>query len=380
MENKNWLPRWKEFKESPPYKVLPYLKRNWGSSLHSLCSYQGKLKPAIAHHLVNVFTDEGDTVLDPFSGSGTIAFEAALGKRNAISFDISDMSVAISNAKLQNCSRDAVESIILNLSDYIKSNVVTQATIKDSIDVSFNKSIKEYFEEKTFDEILKSRDYFLETKDLLDPNWCLVFSSMLHILHGNRPYALSRRSHPLTPYAPTGDFERKPVIDHLRTKTYKSFDEKNNIIITEGSCLKTDILGDWDDTLQNVDAIITSPPFVASTKFYMTNWMRFWFAGWGKDDFKKSTENFIEVKQKNDMGLYKIIFDKFAKVLSDDGVVVLHVGKNKTLDMGTALADLATGILKVEDLYIEAVGEMETHGIKDKGGTTEHQYLVLSKP
>ena len=35
-----------------PYCREPYSKKNWGNPNHSLCSYQGKLKPAIANFLV----------------------------------------------------------------------------------------------------------------------------------------------------------------------------------------------------------------------------------------------------------------------------------------------------------------------------------------
>jgi hypothetical protein len=46
-----------------------------------------------------------------------------------------------------------------------------------------------------------------------------VFASLLHVLHGNRPYALSRRSHPLTPYAPTGPVEYKSLLRKLEETT-----------------------------------------------------------------------------------------------------------------------------------------------------------------
>ena len=42
-----------------PYKQGVYAGRNWGHEWHSLCSYHGKLKPAIAHFLVSEFTEEG---------------------------------------------------------------------------------------------------------------------------------------------------------------------------------------------------------------------------------------------------------------------------------------------------------------------------------
>ena len=73
MDKSIWLQNWSDFKSNLPHKNEPYSKRNWGSSLHSLCSYQGKLKPSIAHHLITCFSSEGDLVMDPFSGSGTLS-------------------------------------------------------------------------------------------------------------------------------------------------------------------------------------------------------------------------------------------------------------------------------------------------------------------
>lgn len=66
------------FEQELPYREPPYNSRNWGHGLHSLCSYQGKLKPAIAHFLVKNFSSPGETILDPMSGSGSIPLEALL--------------------------------------------------------------------------------------------------------------------------------------------------------------------------------------------------------------------------------------------------------------------------------------------------------------
>ena len=41
--NQHWI----KFKTELPHQRKPFNKRNWGHSRHSLCSYQGKLKPAI---------------------------------------------------------------------------------------------------------------------------------------------------------------------------------------------------------------------------------------------------------------------------------------------------------------------------------------------
>ena len=76
------------FLTTMPYKHGEFAGRNWGHPLHSLCSYHGKLKPAIAHILIRDFTHPGDRVLDPLCGVGTIPLEACLQGRFGIGNDL----------------------------------------------------------------------------------------------------------------------------------------------------------------------------------------------------------------------------------------------------------------------------------------------------
>lgn len=50
--------------------------------------YHGNFAPQIPNHLIRRYTEEGDTVLDMFMGSGTTLYECELLKRNFIGFDI----------------------------------------------------------------------------------------------------------------------------------------------------------------------------------------------------------------------------------------------------------------------------------------------------
>ena len=99
--------RAREFCDHPPYREDPYARRNWGGLLHSLCSYQGKLKPAIAHFLVDWFTEPGDTVLDPMSGVGTIPLEARRLGRTGIGNDLSPLAAAVDCGRSWNRSHHA---------------------------------------------------------------------------------------------------------------------------------------------------------------------------------------------------------------------------------------------------------------------------------
>lgn len=369
--------KWRQFKTNLPHRKFPYSKRNWGNGLHSLCSYQGKMKPSLVHHLINVFSDKNQLVLDPFSGSGTTMFEASLQNRYSIGFDISKVAVAISNAKINNYNLDKIAQILKDAENYINKSQVSKKSLKDAKEVKFNKTLKDYYHPKTFKEILLLRDFFIKNFDIKSPDWCLVFSCMLHILHGNRPYALSRRSHPLTPYAPTGKFEYKNTIEKLKKKINLSLDCKKNLKLISGNSFIQDILKKWKVKNNSVDLILTSPPFAFSTKFYINNWIRFWFGGWGIEDFEKESFNYLEKKQKKDFSVYENVFKESSRVLKKNSYMVIHLGLSDKLDMGKILLPIAKKYLKVIDLFNETVAHCEKHGIRDKGGTKEHQYLIL---
>jgi DNA modification methylase len=368
---------WKNFKVNLPHRKPPYSKRNWGNGLHSLCSYQGKMKPSLVHHLINVFSNKNQLILDPFAGSGTTMFEASLQNRNSLGFDISKIAVAISHAKINNYNSKNILKILNEAQNYIHKSKISEKTLKDSKNVKFNKTLKEYYHPKTFKEILSLRDFFIKNFDIKSADWCLVFSCMLHILHGNRPYALSRRSHPLTPYAPTGEFQYKNVIDKLKRKIDLSLSHKTDLKITSGKCFIQDILKKWNIKSSSVDLILTSPPFAFSTKFYINNWIRYWFGGWGIEDFEKESFNYLEKKQKKDFNVYDNIFKESKRVLKKDSHLVMHLGLSDKLDMGKILLPIAEKHLKVVDLFNETVSHCEKHGIRDKGGIKEHQYLIL---
>ena len=136
----------------------------------------------------------------------------------------------------------------------------------------------------------------------------LVVSSLLHILHGNRPYALSRRSHPIVPYAPQGEFIYKNLIKNLTEKVERALQVELPLNFIPGKIYNQDSTSLWPQEINNLDAVITSPPFFDSTRFYLANWIRIWFSGWSEKDFKYQINSYIEEKQKKDFAVYESIF------------------------------------------------------------------------
>jgi len=364
------------FRNEMPHRRLPYSRRNWGHPLHSACSYQGKMKPSLAHFLVHCFSDPGDVVLDPFAGAGTIPFEAALQGRSAIGMDISTMAFAVTSAKLRVPTPSALDALIDGLRGFIDEYAPDEADWESAASVRFNRPIPEYFHEETLREILAARRFFAARRDE-SPEWAFALTCMLHILHGNRPYALSRRSHPVTPFAPTGPKEYRPLIPRLLDKAHRGLAAKLPDQFVTGRCFQSDICQQWPLGIDQVDTIITSPPFFDSTRFYMSNWMRFWFCGWEREDFDTQPARYVETLQKKSLEVYEGVFARFRQHLRGDGKVVIHLGKSRKCDMASRLAKIASRHFAVLDRFDEAVTHCEKHGVSDKGTVKAHQYLVL---
>lgn len=374
--NSHWMNNWKHFKNTLPHREPPYNKRNWGHPIHSLCSYQGKLKVSIANNLIKTFVPDNGIMLDPFSGVGTIPFESALNGRKSYGIDISLPAYYISYAKVSHLSQRECDDCVQQLSEFISVNKCSGEDIRKVKEFGFNKTIADYYEQNTLKEIILARKYFSLHKPKT-PNEMLVISCLLHILHGNRPYALSRQSHPIVPYAPTGKYIYKDLIRNLQDKIGRTFTEPLPTRFVPGKIFNKDVTSIWPQEISNIDAIITSPPFYDSTRFYLANWIRIWFAGWNEDDFRNKINSFIEVKQKYSFEIYQSIFRQGRERMKRDGVFVLHLGQSAKCDMAAELIKVSKRWFRKADLFYENVEHCESHGIRDKGTVTTHQYLVL---
>lgn len=61
--------------------------------------YRGNWSPYIPRNIILRYSQEGDTVLDPFVGGGTTAVEAKLTNRNFVGFDINPEAIELSRQK-----------------------------------------------------------------------------------------------------------------------------------------------------------------------------------------------------------------------------------------------------------------------------------------
>lgn len=367
------------FCTSTPYRLSPLNKRNWGGSLHSLCSYQGKLKPSIAHVLVAWFTQPGDTVYDPMSGVGTIPLEARRQGRIALGNDLSPLAYAVTSAKIEPIDREKLGDERAKFARAIAADArLDDLTAEVDVDWGLNRPLVEYFHSETLREVLLARRYLL-SEDAADTAECnLIRSSVMHVLHGNRPYALSRRSHPVTPFAPTGAFEYRSLLDRLDRRLGGVVPEL--LQLRDSSPDGHATLGDFRRAQSGqIDSVITSPPFSKSLRFWSSNWMRLWFSGWDPDDFKVQPERYLETEQKISYEPYGEFARQLAPSMKAGSRLILHLGETSSERMSDEISPLLAPYFDVRYIGREDVGDTESHGLTDKGATVAHWYLFAER-
>lgn len=67
---------------------------------HYVFRYPAKFHPPVARALLETYTQAGETVLDPFCGSGTLLVEASILGRSSIGLDVDPIATAVSRAKV----------------------------------------------------------------------------------------------------------------------------------------------------------------------------------------------------------------------------------------------------------------------------------------
>jgi 16S rRNA G966 N2-methylase RsmD len=85
---------------------------------HYLFRYPAKFHPPIVRELIERYTQPGDTVYDPFLGSGTLAVEAMAAKRNSLGADVDPIAVIVARAKTR---RFQMRSLRSNAERLLKS-------------------------------------------------------------------------------------------------------------------------------------------------------------------------------------------------------------------------------------------------------------------
>lgn len=289
----------------------PYKRQSWGSWLHRISPYVGRIKPAFAHFLIEYATEPGDTILDPFGGIGTIPTEAALMGRNSISNDLNPYANTIARAKAR--KKEKLDDII----DYINGIKIDTANISLK---NIPEWVRQYYNQDTLKEILFLRDYFENDKQYF------ILGNLIGISQGHRVGHLSKPCGWTLPYKPRPDDpgeyrEVKPRLIEKIKRTYSdNYEMKGKMQTIFGDARKL-VLPDL-----SVDHIISSPPYFDTLDYVGSSRLRLAICGYYNAEENKKIKD--ELIQKYDTYLEEMekCIKEFERVLRPNGYAIMIVG------------------------------------------------------
>ena len=82
-----------------PQRRLPYDDGVFDDLTHYIFRFPAKFHPPVVKALIDKYSQHGDSVLDPFCGSGTMLVEAAVAGRHAAGSDIDPVAAFVSRVK-----------------------------------------------------------------------------------------------------------------------------------------------------------------------------------------------------------------------------------------------------------------------------------------
>lgn len=259
---------------------------------HWIYPYKGKFHPQMIRALLNIIgLKEGDTVFEPFSGSGTTALEAQLLGINFIGIDISPLCVLQSKVKTK--------------SIYVIEEIVK---LKNTLTLKLKPSL--FNQEHDFYKVLKD----IENKDVSD---FYALARLLAVSDESRRGRVFEQSFIKNLYL---------MIDSV--KDYKEIADKlqlrlGNIDLNIGDSRKVELPDN------SIDGIITSPPYSIALDYVENDAHSLEDMGYKLNEIR---EDFIGVrgKGKEKVDLYnndmKQSYNEMYRILIPNKYAVIVIG------------------------------------------------------
>lgn len=291
--------------------------------------------PGVPRYFIEQFTDEGDVVLDPFSGRGTSPLEACVAGRVGIGIDLNPLAYLLTSAKLNPPTlEDSLTRIEEIRTLYIRPDLTN---VPEQISMLYNA-------ERTLPQLVFLKNLFSNWK-LSESNVDrFLLAAIMGIMHGklkksgdtsylsiSMPNTFSMSPNYVKNFIETHGLIKPDVdvFDQLIVKIKRLY--KNELPRREGraylaNARNLSIIDDESLRNERVKLIFTSPPYLKVVNYGTFNWIRLWLLGEDiklidktlKLDDSHTLDGYVEF-------MYSIIQESY-NVLEDTGVACFVIG------------------------------------------------------
>ncbi|HVP97515.1 MAG TPA: DNA methyltransferase [Methanoregula sp.] len=364
-------------------------RQRQASSLHEV-SYRACFKPQLPLFFIDLLTQEGDIVYDPFSGRGTTAIEAGLRGRRVRANDANPLSQVLTEPRFSPPSAGEVAE---------RLETIPRGDDRAEIDLSM------FYHPDTEREIVALRRYLLERKedgtaDAVDRWIAMVATNRLtghssgffsvYTLPPNQAVSpksqerINRKRGQVPEYRDT----HRLILRKTRSLLAGLTPEELANLRRAGADARF-FTGDARNTpgiaSGSVRLTVTSPPFLDIVQYREDNWLRCWFGGLDSGAIGRRITMARTVAEWEDvMGE---VFRELFRITAPGGYVAFEVGevRKKTIRLEEHVIPLgiAAGFLCEGVLINRQVFSKTSHiwGVgNNRSGTNTNRIVVFSKP
>jgi len=265
--------------------------------IHGLHLYPARMIPQIANRLIRENSSFGQTILDPFCGSGSVLAEAMILGRNAIGMDINPLAIMISKAKTSPIAPERLALVLDEILGSIERYIHLNRENKYKPEAFYFKNIYHWFSKDVVNDLLiikesieKARVHDESIQNLLGVCFSATLLKASNIAFADNPYfARAKTGKALEKHAPNVlEVFKKNAYDYLeRMKVFQELVPKGvsaKVIEHDSRHMPLE-----DDS---VDLIVTSPPY--GEESHTMSYLRFaklsllWL-GYSSRDVNKNT-------------------------------------------------------------------------------------------
>jgi site-specific DNA-methyltransferase (cytosine-N4-specific) len=315
---------------------------------HNMHPYPAKFIPQIPNTMIKLFTKPGDTVLDPYCGSGTSLVEARILGRHAIGIDLHPIAVLMSKVKTTKINEkelDRIPKLLSNIEkriDEFYNFYLRKTTLYSFVKKQINYMGKFSFEIPEIPNIdhwfQKHVQYELAiiknsiNKSHLDSELknflLLVFSSIVvHVSNQDSETRYVAKNKKIEFKHTFKLFKEKLEHSLVRLKQFNEVASNCKINVIQKDARFLDFLKE-----NSVDFIITSPPYPNTYDYYLYHKFRIFWLGYNfgevRDNEIGSRNRHSSKKEGIDSYINDMIkcFENFHRILKPNKYFVIVVG------------------------------------------------------
>lgn len=279
-------------------RVIQLLEQvNWnfpGSStsektVHSLHWFPGNFIPQIPSYLIQILSQKGDRVLDPFCGAGTTGVEAVRLGRNSWQSDVNRASIQVAQGKMAAAFDPTIRSQLEALFQELIWENILHSDSKGKQGEGSNPELSIWFHADTLSQ-LRYLWSLVEASE--NPN----FRSVLELLFSDTLFACASGSEVKTK---SGGVRRhhwgwvadnvrpRPPMPHNAIKIFKSRVLRAAELIPlhkELSCnddyIRREDIRNLGCPDESVDLVVTSPPYLGMIDYALANRLTYLWMEW----------------------------------------------------------------------------------------------------